>query len=285
MLLEVENLNVSFDKQVLFDVSFSIRQNSCLGVVGESGSGKSITASSLMGLIPFMGGQINSGRIRLLDSDLSKDSDWNNLRGKDIAMVFQDPMTALNPLLGVGTQIAEVMQVHKGMSKKEARNKSEKLMKTLGLLSPELLFKKRPYELSGGMRQRIVVAMALAADPKVLIADEPTTALDVTVQSQMLGLLQKIQKERSLGVLFISHDLPVILEMADEILVMYKGRVLEYGSANLIFKNPLHDYTKHLLSQIPDPYVTSLPENNSWDCSQVEEQKLMQAQDGRWIRT
>jgi peptide/nickel transport system ATP-binding protein len=238
--------------KILEDISFYLQPGEVLGIVGESGSGKSMLALSVMGLLPNAIRR-TAGHIVLDGEDLtSLSSDgWRERRGRDLAMIFQEPMTALNPVMRVGDQVAEVLR-RRGMSTEKPQQEVIALFKQVELPSPEQRIRAYPHELSGGMRQRVMIAIALAANPRVLVADEPTTALDVTVQAQILDLLRKLQKERGLSLLFITHDLGVIAEIADRVLVLYAGRVAEIAPVRKIFDSPQHPYTCALLASIPE---------------------------------
>ena len=256
-LLEVENLETQFPTRAgivraVDDVSFYIDKGELLGVVGESGCGKSITALSIMRLISPPG-RIVAGEIRFEGQDLLKFSEeqLRDLRGDDIAMIFQDPMTSLNPVYTVGEQIAEALRLHRGMSRKEARQATIAAMTEVAIPDPARRADDYPHQLSGGMRQRVMIAMALACDPKLLIADEPTTALDVTIQAQILELLNELRKTRELGVLLITHDLGVVAEVADRVAVMYTGRIVEESPVEELFARPKHPYTEGLLRSVP----------------------------------
>lgn len=254
-LIDIKNLVTSFKTskgslRVLDDVSFSIGKGKVLGVVGESGCGKSITSLSIMGLLPQPNGYIESGEILFNGVDLTKLSkkEMENMRGNDISMIFQEPMTALNPVLTIGFQIGEVLEIHKKLKGKEKKEKVLEMLKLVGLPKPEKIIDEYPHQLSGGMRQRIMIAMALSCNPKLLIADEPTTALDVTIQIQILELMKNLKNNFDTSILFITHDLGVIAEMADEVAVMYLGKIVEYTTVLNIFDNPMHPYTQGLLN-------------------------------------
>lgn len=238
---------------ILEDISFSLAPGEVLGVVGESGSGKSMLALSIMGLLPNVVRR-SRGIVNLDGDELTAQSPdhWREKRGRDLAMIFQEPMTALNPVMRVGNQIAEVLRRRRGLSGYDAGKEALNLLRLVEIPSPEKRISAYPYELSGGMRQRVMIAIALAADPKVLIADEPTTALDVTVQAQILDLLRKLRRDRGLSLLFITHDLGVIAEIADRVMVLYAGRVAEIAPVRSIFDDPQHPYTQALLASIPD---------------------------------
>lgn len=252
-------------------VSFDLPKDKIIGVVGESGCGKSVTSLSIMQLVQAPQGQITGGSIRFNSEALGYDEAGNklaydiakmptqelyNIRGNDITMIFQEPMTSLNPVFTIGNQLDEVSFIHnKGITKEEAKAHSIDMLNQVGISMPERVYKSYPHELSGGMRQRVMIAMALAGNPKLIIADEPTTALDVTIQAQILELLKKIQREKHCSIMLITHDLGVIAEMADEVVVMYAGRVIEHGTVREIFNNPLHPYTIGL--QKSKPLITS----------------------------
>ena len=234
-------------------VSFDLAAGSTLGIVGESGCGKSVTAMSIMRLLPCPAGQILSGSVQCEGEDLVQVSDerMQAIRGNEIGMIFQEPMTALNPVHKVGRQIAESISIHEGLNKKDALARAVEILKMVGIPAPEVRIDEYPHQLSGGMRQRVVIAIALACRPKLVIADEPTTALDVTVQAQILELLQSLQKDLGMAVIMITHDLGVIAETCSDVVVMYAGRVAERGSVRQIFDNPQHLYTVGLLNSIP----------------------------------
>ncbi|MCW5958566.1 MAG: ABC transporter ATP-binding protein [Pyrinomonadaceae bacterium] len=256
-LLEIENLQTHFPTRAglvkaVNDVSFYIDEGELLGLVGESGCGKSITALSVMRLIAPPG-KIVGGSIKFKDEDLGKVSEerMRQIRGNDIAMIFQDPMTSLNPVYTVGEQIAEAIRLHQKLNKSQARDAAVAAMDEVAIPAPETRFSDYPHQLSGGMRQRIMIAMALACNPELLIADEPTTALDVTIQAQILELLDGLRKTRKLGVLLITHDLGVVAEVADRVCVMYTGKIVEEAPVETIFENPKHPYTQGLLRSVP----------------------------------
>lgn len=257
-LLEVKDLRTCFYIEgtavpAVDSVSFALQAGETLGIVGESGSGKSVTALSIMRLIPYPPAKIVGGKVLFKGEDLLlKDEDeMRRVRGKEISMVFQEPMTSLNPVLTIGTQISEAIMLHQGASKKEALKKSEHLLHLCKVSLPRKRLRQYPHELSGGMRQRAMIAMALACNPSLLIADEPTTALDVTVQAQILELMLELQEKMGTAVLFITHDLGVISEVADRVAVMYCGRIVEYGLTKDVLRAPLHPYTKGLLASLP----------------------------------
>ena len=256
-LLEVNNLQTHFPTRAgivkaVDDVSFYINEGELLGLVGESGCGKSITALSLMRLIAPPG-EIVGGSIRFKDEDLLKASDerMREIRGDDISMIFQDPMTSLNPVYTVGEQIAEALRLHRGLNKRDAIGGAIDAMKEVAMPAPERRINDYPHQLSGGMRQRVMIAMALACNPELLIADEPTTALDVTIQAQILELLDELRQTRRLAVLLITHDLGVVAEVADRVCVMYTGRIVEESGVDELFEKPKHPYTQGLLRSVP----------------------------------
>ncbi|MCP4971823.1 MAG: ABC transporter ATP-binding protein [Arcobacter sp.] len=260
MLLEVKNLKTEFfsEKSTITAVNktnFHIEEGKTLCIVGESGSGKSITSLSIMGLVEEPG-KITEGEILFEGNDLLKynNSQMRDIRGKDIAMIFQEPMTSLNPSYTVGFQIDEVLKLHqKELNKEQRRKKVIDLFELVGIPLPEDKYNEYPFKLSGGQRQRVMIAMAMACEPKLLIADEPTTALDVTIQAQVLELMNELKKKKGTSILFITHDLAVVAQMADEVIVMYRGHVVEQASVKELFDNPKHPYTKALLNSIPVP--------------------------------
>jgi oligopeptide transport system ATP-binding protein len=256
-ILSVRDLHTHFfsDEGVVRAVdgaSFDLFPGQTLGIVGESGCGKSVTSLSIMRLLPRNGRSV-AGTIKLEGKDLLKlpDDEMRSIRGDDISMIFQEPMTSLNPVYPCGEQVAEAIRVHQKLSQQEADNRAVELFKLVGIPGPERRAKDYPHELSGGMRQRVMIAMALSCDPKVLIADEPTTALDVTIQAQILELLRRIQEEKRMAIMLITHDLGVIAEMAQDVVVMYAGKIVEQGTVEQIFEKPLHPYTQGLLASIP----------------------------------
>ena len=258
-ILSVKDLCVSFDTEigllnVLDHVSFKLRKGKTLGLVGESGCGKSVTSMSIMRLLPQPAGIITKGEIKYNDMDIIKLDGplLREIRGNRIAMIFQEPMTALNPVQTIGKQILEVYKLHRQeLNKKQSLDACIELLERVGIPEPSIRLSEYPHQLSGGMRQRIVIAMALACKPDILIADEPTTALDVTIQAQILDLMKSLQEEMGMGILFITHDLGVIAELCDDIVVMYAGRVVEKTSVVELFSNPKHPYSKGLLNSIP----------------------------------
>ena len=263
-LLSVKDLHTSFttdhgEVQAVNGVSFNLDAGKVLGIVGESGSGKSVTAYSIMQILAD-NGRITSGEILYKGEDISRwgESKMQDFRGKCCSIIFQDPMTSLNPVFTIGSQIAEAVLLHTKSSKHEAMEKALEMLKLVGINEPEKRLKQYPYEPSGGMRQRVMIAMALACEPDILIADEPTTALDVTIQAQILELMQSLQKKLGMAIIMVTHDLGVIAEMCDEIVVMYGGRFCERGTADEIFYNPRHEYTRGLLRSIPN--ITNMKE-------------------------
>jgi len=253
-ILEVRDLGVAFGPiHPLSGVNFSIKKGETLGIVGESGSGKSLTAMSIMGLLPLFGGRITSGSINFDGQDLTKLTDraWRKLRGGRIGLITQNPMTSLNPLQKIGPQVDEVAILHLGMSRAQARTRTVEILGTLRIPEPEATCNRYPHQMSGGMKQRIVIAMALAAKPDALIADEPTTALDVTVQAQIIRLLDDLVKKRDLALVLITHDMSVIAQTCDKVVVMYAGRAIEQGPVATIFESPHHPYTQALIGCIP----------------------------------
>ncbi|MDF2946243.1 MAG: oligopeptide/dipeptide transporter, ATPase subunit [Bacillales bacterium] len=258
-LLEVKDLYVSFfthagEVHAVRGVDFELKKGETLAIVGESGSGKSVTTKAVMGLIPKPSGLIKKGEILFEGKDLAKmkESELQNVRGKEIAMIFQDPMTSLNPTMTIGKQIMEGMIKHQKVSKDAALKKTIELLDLVGIPQPELRVKQYPHQFSGGMRQRVVIAMSLACNPKLLIADEPTTALDVTIQAQILELMKDIQKKTGVAIIFITHDLGVVANVADRVAVMYAGKIIETGTVDDVFYNPQHPYTWGLLASMPD---------------------------------
>ncbi len=253
-LLEVTDLSVQFGKRgVVAGIGYSVQAGRTLGVVGESGCGKSMTALSLMGLVPKPGRVTGSIKLRGRELLGQSTSDWQSMRGRDVAMVFQEPMTALNPVMLVGQQIAEVLVLHKNFSWDAASAEAVRLLDAVGIASPKARALNYPHQMSGGMRQRAMIAMALACEPALLVADEPTTALDVTIQAQILDLMLDLQERSGTAIQFISHNLAVISEIAHEIIVMYAGKVVEQASSDDLFARPLHPYTRGLIATLPDP--------------------------------
>ena len=257
-ILSVQNLHTSFhtDKgevKAVNGVTFNLEKGKILGIVGESGSGKSVTAYSIMRILE-KNGRITEGKILYKGQDIAEFSEkqMREFRGKCCSIIFQDPMTSLNPVFTVGNQLSEAIELHTDRKGKEAEARAIEMLTLVGVNEPEQRVKQYPYELSGGMRQRVMIAMALACEPDILIADEPTTALDVTIQAQILELMQSLQKKLGMAIIMVTHDLGVIADMCDEIIVMYGGRVCERGTAEDIFYRPHHEYTKGLLRSIPN---------------------------------
>ncbi len=261
-LLEVNDLKMYFHTQdgvvkAVNGVSYTLDRGETLGVVGESGSGKSVTSLTIMGLIDMPPGKVEGGDVLYRGKSLINmtEEEMEGVRGNDIAMIFQDPMTSLNPVYTIGRQLSEGMRLHKGMSKKEALERSVELLKMVGIPNAEQRVKEYPHEFSGGMRQRVMIAMALACDPDILIADEPTTALDVTIQAQIIELMQEMQQKNGNAIIMITHDLGVVADIADKIMVMYAGSPVEFGTRDEIFYNPIHHYTWGLNRSIPEPAI------------------------------
>lgn len=258
ILVDIKNERLSFftpagEVKALNDVSIKMHEGEVLGIVGESGSGKSVTAYSIMGLTAYpgklIGGTIEFNGHRI---DQMSEKELRKIRGKEVSIIFQDPMTSLNPVWTIGNQIEEVILLHTDRNKQEAHERAKELLTLVGINEPEKRLKQYPHELSGGMRQRVMIAIALACEPKLLIADEPTTALDVTIQAQILELMMKLKEKLGMGILMITHDLGVVASMCDHIAVMYAGKVVEYGTTDDIFYNPKHEYTRGLLKSIPN---------------------------------
>ncbi|MBT8265539.1 MAG: ABC transporter ATP-binding protein [Bacteroidia bacterium] len=257
-LLSVKNLAISFksdlkEKEVIHNINFELNTNEILGIVGESGSGKSVSSLAIMDLLPKKISKITSGEILFENANLLdvQASDIQKIRGNDIAMIFQEPMSSLNPSMTCGNQVVEILQCHTNMTRSEAKAETLKLFEEVKLPLPELTFNKYPHEISGGQKQRVMIAMAISCRPKILIADEPTTALDVTVQRDVIQLLKSLQSTNEMSIIFISHDLALVSEIADRVLVMYQGKIVEEGSSETIFKSPNHNYTKALIGSRP----------------------------------
>ena len=256
-LLEIKDERLSFftpagEVKALNGVSFSLNQGEVLGIVGESGSGKSVTAYSIMGLTAYPG-KLVGGTIRFNGHEVEKmtEKEFRKMRGNEVSIIFQDPMTSLNPVYTIGNQIMEVLLQHTKMDKAKAKARAKELLELVGINEPEKRLKQYPHELSGGMRQRVMIAIALACEPKLLIADEPTTALDVTIQAQILELMQDLRKKLGMSIIMITHDLGVVASMCERIAVMYAGHIVEYGTTDEIFYTPQHEYTKGLINSIP----------------------------------
>ena len=257
LLLDIKNERLSFftpagEVKALNNVSFSMKQGEVLGIVGESGSGKSVTAYSLMGLTAYPG-KLIGGELRFNGHEVEKmtEKDFRKMRGEEISIIFQDPMTSLNPVYTIGNQIVEMVRLHTNKDKKEAYARAKELLELVGINEPERRLKQYPHELSGGMRQRVMIAMGLICEPKLLIADEPTTALDVTIQAQILELMMELRKKLGMSIIMITHDLGVVASMCEKIAVMYAGKIVEYGTTDEIFYEPKHEYTKGLINSIP----------------------------------
>ena len=256
-LLEIKDERLSFftpagEVKALNGVSFSMEEGEVLGIVGESGSGKSVTAYSIMGLTAYPG-KLVGGTVHFNGHEIEKmtEKEFRKIRGNEVSIIFQDPMTSLNPVYTIGNQIVEVILLHTNKTKKEAYERARELLELVGINEPTKRLKQYPHELSGGMRQRVMIAIALACEPKLLIADEPTTALDVTIQAQILELMQELRKKLGMSIIMITHDLGVVASMCEKIAVMYAGHIVEYGTADEIFYNPSHEYTKGLIKSIP----------------------------------
>ncbi|WP_138160605.1 ABC transporter ATP-binding protein [Peptoniphilus catoniae] len=313
-LLEVKNLSTYFYTTegvvyALDDVSFSLNKGETLGIVGESGSGKSVTALSIMRLVQSPPGKIVSGEI-ILDNEsiLNKSKEeMQNIRGDKVAMIFQEPMTALNPVLTIGYQIMESLRIHQKLNKKEAREKAIDMLRKVGIANPEKRIDDYPHQLSGGMRQRAMIAIALCCNPSLLICDEPTTALDVTIQAQILELINKLKKDLNTSVIMITHDLGVVAQVSDNVMVMYAGKEMEYSSAKDLFMKPLHPYTQALLESIPTvnkneerltviegmvPSLSNRPEgclfhprcHKCMDICKIKRPELVKTKEGREVR-
>jgi peptide/nickel transport system ATP-binding protein/oligopeptide transport system ATP-binding protein len=257
-ILEVKGLKTHFFtkrgvSKAVDGIDFTLQKGETLGIVGESGCGKSMTSLSILRLIPSPPGKIAGGQVLFKGKDLvtMSEDDMRKIRGNEISMIFQEPMTSLNPVIPVGEQIAEALRLHQKMNRKEAWNHAVEMLKLVGIPSPEKRAKQEPFQLSGGMRQRVMIAMALACTPEVLIADEPTTALDVTIQAQILALIKDLQTKLGMGVIMITHDLGVVAETCDNVAVMYAGNIIEHAPTEQIFSNPKHPYTQGLLDSLP----------------------------------
>ncbi|WP_423800939.1 ABC transporter ATP-binding protein [Neobacillus sp. SAB-20_R2A] len=269
-VLEIDQLKVGINDDgnkiaIVNGISFSLNKGETLGIVGESGCGKSMTSLSLMGLLPpgveWFDGDIKTESLHFKDF---KKKDWRKIRGKRLAMIFQEPMSSLNPVYTIGQQIVEMVLSHENVSKKQARERALEMLKLVGIPRPEQVLDEYPYQLSGGMRQRVMIAIALSCNPEILIADEPTTALDVTIQAQILELMKKLQDQLNMSIVLITHDLGVVAEMCDRVIVMYAGEIVEEAQVVELFDRPRHPYTKGLLSSLPDvneekEYLSSIP--------------------------
>ncbi|RDY23684.1 ABC transporter ATP-binding protein [Romboutsia maritimum] len=269
-LLEIRNLEVNFKTEsgeigVVRDVSFDLKKGETLAIVGESGCGKSVLCKSIIKILP-KNGYIKNGKVMFNEKNLVNTSqkEMEGIRGKDISMIFQDPMTSLNPTISIGKQIMESIIIHQGKNKLEAKKRAIELIELVGIDNPQKRFKQYPHQFSGGMRQRIVIAIALACNPKILIADEPTTALDVTIQAQIIDLIKKLQMKTGVSIIFITHDLGVVASIADRVAVMYAGKIIEIGNLEDIYYNPQHPYTWGLLGSLPtleskDEFLYNIP--------------------------
>ena len=312
-LIEIRDLQTSFftgegELRAVDGVSFAIEEGRTMGLVGESGCGKSVTALSTMQLIPKSAGRIVGGEIRYRGENLLEfdEARMRRVRGNEISMIFQEPMTSLNPVFTVGTQIEEAIVLHQRLSKKEARDKAIEMLRLVKIPEPETRVDDYPHELSGGMRQRVMIAMALSCNPSLLIADEPTTALDVTIQAQILNLIEELQEQLGMALLLITHDLGVVAEQADDVAIMYAGRIVEHATPEIIFSRPLHPYTVGLLKSIPGyggigekleaipgivPSPLNLPDGCRFSdrCSRVEdkcrmrEPELREVEERHWV--
>lgn len=256
-LVDIKNERLSFftpagEVKALNDVSIHLKEGEVLGIVGESGSGKSVTAYSLMGLTAHPG-KLMGGTLQFNGHEIENmsEKEMRKIRGKEVSIIFQDPMTSLNPVYSIGNQIMEVIRLHTDKDKKQAYERAKELLELVGINEPEKRLKQYPHELSGGMRQRVMIAIALACEPKLLIADEPTTALDVTIQAQILDLMKDLQKKTGMGIIFITHNLGVVADICDKVSVMYAGKIVEQGPVDDIFYEPAHPYTKGLLRSMP----------------------------------
>ena len=262
ILLETKGLKVSFRSdfgvsRAVDGVDFQVEKGKVLGIVGESGSGKSVTSLAVMGLVPRPNGYVEDGQILFHGQDLLRMSgkEMRRIRGNRIAMIFQEPMSSLNPVFKIGDQLGEALKLHQGVKGKENWEKCVEMLELVRVADPRKLMNRYPHELSGGMRQRVMIAMAVLCSPELMIADEPTTALDVTIQAQILALLRELQQQRRMSIMFITHDLGVISEIADRVIVMYAGRVVEEADVRTLLDEPLHPYTRGLLAAIPENYL------------------------------
>ncbi|WP_274474910.1 ABC transporter ATP-binding protein [Mangrovimonas aestuarii] len=283
-ILKIENLAVAFNKHtVLHNISYTLNSNEILGIVGESGSGKSVSSLAVLGLLPNKVSSIESGSIQFHDSDLTSltNKDFQNIRGNKISMIFQEPMSSLNPSMRCGKQVEEILKQHTKLNKQERKEETLSLFEKVKLPDPKRVYKSYPHEISGGQKQRVMIAMAIACKPEILIADEPTTALDVTVQKEIISLLKSLQQETKMSIIFISHDLSLISDIADNVAVMYQGNIVEQGSVTEIFRNPKHTYTKALIHSRPTlgkrlkklPTIQDYLENNILEEEVTSEQR------------
>ena len=312
-LIEIRDLKTSFftaegELRAVDGVSFAIEEGRTMGLVGESGCGKSVTALSTMQLIPKSAGRIVGGEIRYRGEDLIgfDEARMRRVRGNEISMIFQEPMTSLNPVFTVGTQIVEAIVLHQRLGKRDARDKAIEMLRLVKIPEPGTLVDDYPHELSGGMRQRVMIAMALSCNPSLLIADEPTTVLDVTIQAQILNLIEELQEQLGMALLLITHDLGVVAEQADDVAIMYAGRIVEHATPRIIFSRPLHPYTVGLLKSIPGyagigekleaipgivPSPLNLPDGCRFsdrcalveDKCRVREPELREVEPGHWV--
>lgn len=258
-LLEIRNLDVSFrtnkgPTRIVHGLNLSMEKGETLGIVGESGSGKSVTSLAIMGLLPYPNGYISNGEIYLDGRKTSglKDKEMRKLRGNEISMIFQEPMTSLNPVYTIGQQLSEPLKQHTNLTSRQRKEKIIDILQLVGIPRADQIINEYPHQLSGGMRQRVMISLAMLCDPKLLIADEPTTALDVTIQAQILDLMRNIKKEKNMSIMLITHDLGVIAEMCDKVAVMYAGEIVEYTDVRTLFNKPLHPYTQGLLASMPN---------------------------------
>lgn len=310
-LLKIDNLHTSFftdagEVKAVRGVSFTLDKGKILGIVGESGCGKSVTAFSIMRLVPFPG-KVTKGEVIFKGRDLLRipEEEMRKVRGKELTMIFQEPMTSLNPVFTIGSQIAEAVKYHQKLGRQEVREKVIEALATVGIPSPEKRYRDYPHQLSGGMRQRVMIAMALACKPDLLIADEPTTALDVTIQAQILDLIASLREDFGMSVILITHDLGIVAEAVHNCLVMYAGEVVEYADVKSVFKNPLHPYTIGLLKSVPSmgsvgklvtitggiPDLKTIPEGCVFkercfkrDNECEDEPELREVEEGHWVR-
>ena len=313
-LLEVDDLKMYFHTEdgvvrAVDGVSYTLDRGETLGVVGESGSGKSVTAMTIMGLISMPPGKIEGGDVRYRGRSILEmtEEEMQHIRGNDIAMIFQDPMTSLNPVYKIGKQVGEGLRLHRGYSKQEALKRATELLDLVGIPEPEKRVNEYPHQFSGGMRQRVMIAMALACDPDILIADEPTTALDVTIQAQIIELMQEMQEKNGNAIIMITHDLGVVAQNCDSVAIIYAGEIVEYGTLSQVYENTLHPYTEGLFGSIPNletnsrrlaaidgmmPDPTMLPKGCKFAdrCKYAEERchvenpQLMELEDGHKVR-